>query len=294
MSQFIVVIGAGGVGAETLKLLSKTTHRVRVIDRDFVEDDTLKRQTLYRKADLGRLKADVAARKLGPHFEGVSEHLGSDNVNKLLQGADAVLDCTDNWATRAVINQWALRHKKPWIFTSAIRDETMTTTLTQKTACFICWSPKPQQPRSCRIEGITKATTALAAQTQVEELETLMKGKPTLAARLQYSDTKTMTCSTTPLSKNPQCLACVKKTFRLPESKTQTLCGSDEYLFQLDGAADFRSLSSLKTRKFGDVLKIRVKTGELVVFQSGRILARGMTEKQAMAAVDALRQKIAS
>ncbi len=292
----IVVVGAGGVGAETLQLLQKTpgNAKIRVIDRDFVDADTLKRQTLYRKADVSRLKAFAAARKLGHRFTGVSEHLHQDNAENLLQGADIVLDCTDNWATRCVINQWALKHRKPWIFTSAIRSQTMTSTLTPKTACFLCWNPHPAVPRSCRIEGIRKETTAMAAKTQASELVSLLAAKPNLAGKLQFTDIRSKTCTTVPLSKNKKCPACVKKTFTLAEEKAVTLCGDDEYLFQLDSPIDSKALASLKPQTFGDVLKIKWKTGELVIFKSGRILARKMARKQAEAAVDTIRQKQAS
>lgn len=291
----ITVVGAGGVGAETLKTLRNTSHKIRVIDRDFIDSDTLARQTLYTKADLGHLKAEVAAKKLGPKFAGVSEHLNQDNVDALLQGADVVLDCTDNWATRCVINTWALKHEKPWIFTSAIRNETMTTTvIPYKTSCFVCWNPKPQAPRSCRTEGIRKKTTAAAAKTQTTELEALLDGKPRLAGLLQYTDVQNKTCTTKPLSKNPSCPACVKKTFRLPQAKIATLCGNNEYLFQLDGPPDLKAWASLKPEKFGDVAKITWKNGEIIVFPSGRVLIRKLAEKEAKKAVDALQQKITS
>ncbi len=290
----IIVVGAGGVGAETLLLLKKANIKasIRIIDRDFVDADTLKRQALYQKTDLGRLKAVAAARKLGPRFEDISEHLSENNAEDLLESADIVLDCTDNWATRCVINQWALKHRKAWIFTSAIRSQTMTTTLTPNTPCFVCWNPNAATPRSCRVEGIQKQTTAMAAQTEVAELQALLAGRPRLAGKLQFTDVCNKTCTTLPLAKNPACPACVKKTFRLPEQKAVTLCGDGEYLFQLDGDVDFKALASLRAKKFGDVMKIRWKKGELVVFESGRILARAMSQSQAKAAVETIRQKM--
>jgi len=292
----IAVIGAGGVGAETLLELKRASIKadIHIIDRDFVDADTLKRQTLFQQADVGRLKAMAAAEKLGKKFTAISEHLSGGNADALLKGATVVLDCTDNWATRCVINTWALQHQKPWIFTSAIRSQTMTTTVTSETACFVCWNPTPATPRSCRLEGIEKETTAMAAQTQTAELVAVLAKRPRLAGKLQLTDVQSKACTIKALSKNPECPACVKKTFHLPEQRTVTLCGDGEYLFQLDGAVDFKSFESFKPKKFGDVLKIKWKTAELVVFQSGRVLARGMTERHAKAAVDAIRQKMDS
>ncbi|MBI5225987.1 ThiF family adenylyltransferase [Candidatus Micrarchaeota archaeon] len=306
----IIVVGAGGVGAESLLRLKKAKKEgrlnatIRIIDRDFVDADTLKRQTLYNKADLGRLKAEVAAEKHNgapgtkpdAGFVGISEHLYEDNADQLLEDADVVMDCTDNWATRCVINQWAIEHSKPWIFTSAIRTQTMATTLTSETACFVCWNPNPATPRSCRVEGISKQTTAVAAQTQVGELITLIQGKPTLAGKLQFTDITNKTCATTALLKNPDCPACVNNSFRLPKAQVLTLCGEREYLFQLDGPIDFKALAFVqpKAKKFGDVMKIRLKEGELVVFGSGRVLVRGFKPEEAQAAVAMLGQKIRS
>ncbi len=288
----IAVVGAGGVGAQTLLELAKPRHHTTIIDRDIVDQDTLSRQTLYNRDDIGRLKADIAAEKLGPRFFAKAEHLDQDSASVLLAGANVVLDCTDNWQTRCVINQWALQTGTPWIFTSAIKHETMATTLTGKTACFVCWNPRRKTPRSCRAEGITRDATTLAAKTQAAELARLCAGKPALAGILQYTDTAQKTCARTALEKNPACPACVKKTFCLPKQKAAVLCGDGEYLFETGRRTDGRALASFRPKKFGDVLKVAWKKGELVVLAGGRILTRGLTQREATSAVDALLQKM--
>ncbi|MDP2717346.1 MAG: ThiF family adenylyltransferase [Candidatus Micrarchaeota archaeon] len=287
----VTVVGAGGVGAQTLLELSQTSHHITIIDRDIVDDDTLLRQALYAKTDVGRRKAFAAAEKLGPSFSARCDHLCFENAATLLSGANIVLDCTDNWATRCAINHWALKNGKQWIYTSAIRRETMATTLTPKTPCFVCWNPVPATPRSCRAEGITREATAAAAKTQVLEFAGLLAGAPRLAGILQYTDTAAKTCATTPLSKNPACPACVKKTFRPPAQKAAVLCGDGEYLFEAKTTFSKEALASLCPKSFGDVMKIEWKKGELVIFKNGRVLSRGLSEANATAAVEAMVQK---
>lgn len=292
MAHRIVVVGAGGVGAETLKLLFKTDSqaRIRVIDRDFVDEDTLKRQNLYTKKDLGKLKTNAVQEKLG--FDGICEHLDFSNAERLLQDAKVVLDCTDNWQTRCVINAWALKLGKPWIYTAAIRNETMCATLTPNSACFVCFNEKSASPKSCRIEGITREATFIAGQTQVDELSHLLNGVPRLEGKLQYTDTKTRTCLTLQLRKTPDCKACVKKTFRIPKTKAVVLCGEREYLFRLKGRFSGKKLSSFQPARFGDVLKIKWKKGEIVLFPTGRVLVRNLPKTEAERAFCALLQKI--
>ncbi|MBI4360190.1 ThiF family adenylyltransferase [Candidatus Micrarchaeota archaeon] len=287
----ITVVGAGGVGAQTLLELSNasTRHTINVIDRDVVEESGLARQRLYTKSDVGKLKAHAAQERLGVH--GIDAHLNEDNADELLKGADAVLDCTDNWQTRCAMNAWALKTKKPWVFTSAIRDESMATTLAPQTPCFVCWNPEPKTPRSCRIEGIREETTRIAAQTQVQELRQLLQKKPRLAGVLQYTNATTKTCATTRIKKNPNCPACVKKTFQTPKTNAALLCGDGEYLFETGVSFTKDALSSLNPKPFGDVMKIRFRKGELVVFSTGRILSRGLSQRQAEAAVEHIKQK---
>lgn len=290
----IIVVGAGGIGAETLKLLFQTDipAEVRVIDRDFVEKDGLSRQTLYTEKDVGKLKANAVFEKLG--FEAFSEHLDAENAASLLEGADAILDCTDNWATRCVLNAYGLENKVPWIFTSAIREESMCATFTPNTACFVCFNEKPAAPRSCRTEGITREATRIGARTQVDELARLLKGRPSLAGTLQYTDAKNRTCLTREIRKNPRCPACVKRTFVLPKASVATLCGDREFLFETKKIFGPKTLRSVTGEKTKDVYRIAAFSGELILFPSGRILARGLEKKEASTAVDALLQRLES
>ena len=112
----------------------------------------------------------------------------------------------------------------------------------------------------------------MAAETQIAELEKLLKKTPGLAGMLQYTDTQNNVCLALPLKKNPQCPACVRKTFRIPKTKAAILCGDGEFLFELKRDVDLESLKSFRQKRFGDVLKIRWKQGEFVVFASGRVL----------------------
>lgn len=285
----ITVVGVGGVGAQALLELSKTSHRITAIDRDIVEESTIGRQDLYTQQDLGRSKAKAAEDKLG--LTGINTHLSEDNADELLGGADVVLDGTDNWQTRCVINAWAIKHQKSWIFTSAIRDETMSATITPQTPCFVCWNPKPKTPRSCRVEGIQKETTTVAAKTQTQELERLLKDTPQLTGTLQYTNTASKTCATQPLHKNPNCPACVKHTFQLPKTDAFVLCGDNEYLFETGKAFTKDALASLDPKAFGDVFKIKYGGAEAIAFPTGRLLVRGKSKHQAHEISEIVKQK---
>ncbi len=287
----IIVIGAGGTGGQTLQLLPKNRH-VTAIDRDFVDLATLGRQTLYTERDLGRLKAGVAEEKLG--IRGISEHLNPKNAAALLKGADIVVDCTDNWETRCVINEWALKSKKPWVFTSAIKKEAMLTTITPKTACFVCWNPRPKKPRSCSEEGITLETTATIAKEAAKEANRLLQNRPKYAGLLLYIDLQNGIRTAKPLLQNPDCSACVKKTFKLPKHKTATLCGGSEFLFETLAKPDGKKLTSLKPERIGSTIKIKWKGGLVFVLPNGRIITKGLNRREAERAAAMLAQKLQS
>ena len=115
----VVVLGGGGIGCPVIQALAAAgVGALRIVDDDAVELSNLPRQTLYGTADLGRAKADAAAdavRRLSPHVAvaGRTERIAADNVAELTDGADLVVDGTDNFATRLVVSHHLVRARVP-------------------------------------------------------------------------------------------------------------------------------------------------------------------------------------
>src|SRR5258708_34822556 len=142
-----VIVGCGAIGAAVANLLARAgVGRIRILDRDFVEPSNLQRQILFDEADAREAlpKAVAAERKLRAlnsdiQIEGVVADLNSRNVEELLSGFPLILDGTDNFETRFLVNDFAVHSGIPWIYAAAVASYGLTLTIRpQETACLAC------------------------------------------------------------------------------------------------------------------------------------------------------------
>jgi len=121
LAASVAIVGAGGIGSPAIQYLAAAgLGRIRVIDDDKVSLDNLQRQTLFGTADVGRAKTDVAGEvvaRLNPDvaFEGVAERLSGANIASLFEGADLVLDGSDNFATRLIVSDHCTAARIPLV-----------------------------------------------------------------------------------------------------------------------------------------------------------------------------------
>src|SRR4029077_11270517 len=151
-----VIVGCGAIGAAAAALLVRAgVGRVRVLDRDFVEPSNLQRQALFDEDDARAAlpKAVAAERKLrainnSVAVEGLVRDVNPRNAAELLSGFDLILDGTDNFETRFLINDYAVRFARPWIYAAAVASYGVTMTvrpgLTPCLACLLESSPNGQ------------------------------------------------------------------------------------------------------------------------------------------------------
>src|SRR5215831_16839693 len=124
----VAIVGCGAIGACVAGLLGRAgVEQLRIIDRDFVEPSNLQRQSLFDEADAAESlpKAVAAAKKIAAFNSQVQVQaevadLTPENVQALLQGQDLLLDATDNFETRYLINDYAVKHRVPWIYAAAV------------------------------------------------------------------------------------------------------------------------------------------------------------------------------
>src|SRR5580693_4771598 len=147
LASSAVIVGCGAIGAAAAGLLVRAgVGRVRILDRDFVEPSNLQRQTLFDEDDARAAipKAVAAQRKLraingSVAVEGLVADLNPRNAEELLTGFDLILDGTDNFETRFLINDFAVRSAKPWIYAAAVASYGLTMTIRPGlTACLAC------------------------------------------------------------------------------------------------------------------------------------------------------------
>jgi molybdopterin/thiamine biosynthesis adenylyltransferase len=191
------IIGTGATGAATAALLARAgVGRLTLIDRDFVEPSNLQRQILFDEADAEAClpKAEAARRHIALFNSTVAVHaeiadLVPANIADLLGPAkniDVFLDCTDNFETRYLLNDYAVQQGKPWIYAAAVGAYAATMNiLPGDTACLACIFPKPPTGpvETCDTAGILSTAVNLAASIQVTEALKLLTGQPQLMRR---------------------------------------------------------------------------------------------------------------
>lgn len=304
-SAHVAVVGVGATGAASASLLARAgVGSLTLIDRDFVEPSNLQRQVLFDEADaLESLpKAEAARRKIALFNSGVAVHahiadLVPANIAELLDSADIVLDATDNFETRYLLNDYAVRQAKPWIYAAAIGAYAATMNIvpggasSHPTACLACLFPKPPTGpvETCDTSGILATAVNFAASIQVTEALKFLTGQPDLMRRSLLSfdlwTSERSEISTT--QPRAGCTVCGQQLFTHLAGEGRphiTLCGRNsvqihEHHRPVDFAAMRDRLSPHGQVRFNDLL-LRFERGPhtLTLFADGRAIIQGTTD----------------
>ena len=300
-SSSVVVVGCGAIGAAASALLVRAgVGRIRVIDRDFVEASNLQRQVLFDETDARDAlpKAVAAERKLlamnsDAAVEGVVADLDSSNAEQLLAGFDLILDGTDNFETRFLINDFSVSTGRPWIYAAAVASYGLTMTIRpEKTACFACLVDSEARrglEETCDTVGVLGPIVNLIASIEVAEALKLLAGRErAMNDRLISCDVWTGRFQSIHLARNSQCRACAHHDFTYLNGAVQphvTLCGRDSV--QIHERARSLNLGALRLRLSGIVaelrsndflVRFRVAPYEMTVFADGRAVFKGTTD----------------
>lgn len=293
------IVGCGAIGAAAANLLVRAgVGRLRIIDRDFVEPSNLQRQTLFDEADARDAipKAVAAERKLrsinsSVSIEGVVADLTAKSARELLTGFDVLLDGTDNFETRFLINDLAVKLAKPWIYAAAVASYGVTMTiLPEKTACLTCLLESSSEQRgfeeTCDTVGVLGPIVNLIASLEVAEAMKLLVGREeALHGRLLSCDVWSGKFQSVRVARDSNCRACARGelTYLYGESQPHiTLCGRDSV--QIHERKRVLDLSALRARlapAVSDVrqndflLRFRVPPYEMTVFNDGRAILKG-------------------
>jgi len=294
-----VIVGCGAIGAAAANLLVRAgVGYLRIIDRDFVEPSNLQRQTLFDESDALNVlpKAVAAQRKLrsinsGVAVEGVVADLTPRNAEALLAGVDLLLDGTDNFETRFLINDVAVKSSTPWIYAAGVASYGLTMTIRPgATACLACLletgSAAQGLEETCDTIGVLGPIVNLIASLAAAEALKLLSGHPeALHGRLLSSDVWTGRLQSIGVARNPECRACAKRDFTYLGGEAQpriTLCGRDSVqIHERTRALDLGVLGLRLKALVDDVrqndflLRFRIAPYEMTVFADGRAILKG-------------------
>jgi adenylyltransferase/sulfurtransferase len=302
LASSAVVAGCGAIGAAAANLLVRSgVGRVRIIDRDFVEPSNLQRQTLFDESDARDAlpKAVAAERKLrsinsSVAIDGLVADLNPQNATQLLSGFDLILDGTDNFETRFLINDFAIQSAQPWIYAAAVASYGLTMSiLPGTTACLACLLEGSDAPagveETCDTVGVLGPIVNLIASLEVAEAMKLLSGHPeALHHRVISADVWSGRFQSMEVERNSNCRACVRREFTYLQGQAQphiTMCGRDSVqIHERHRAIDLSALREKLARTIRDVkqndflLRFRVPPYEMTVFSDGRAIVKGSTD----------------
>jgi adenylyltransferase/sulfurtransferase len=296
----VAIVGCGATGACVSGLLARAgVGHLVIIDRDYVEPSNLQRQSLFDEADAAESlpKAVAAARKIAAFNSEVQTtpvvaDLTPENIESLLGDADLILDATDNFETRYLINDFAVKHGKPWIYAAAVAAYGVTmNVLPGETACLACLFPAPPEGtiETCDTAGILNSAVNLIGSIQATEAIKFLVGakdklRRTLLSFDVWSNEQAEIAAASP---RPGCQTCEKREFihLAGERRPQiTLCGRNSVqIHERNRPVDFAEMSArlgnhgtVKHNAF--VLKFWRDPYEMTLFPDGRAIIKGTSD----------------
>ena len=306
LASSAVLVGCGALGTVTANLLVRAgLGRLRVIDRDFVEPSNLQRQTLFEEADARESLPKAVAAELrlravnsGVQVEGVVADVTPANSRELLAGHELILDGTDNFETRLLLNDAAIELGLPWIYAAAVGSYGVTLMIRPgETACLACLLEGDGKSgaalgaeATCDTAGVLNSAVGVIASIQATEALKILAGKPeALHGRLVSCDAWAGRFQSIRAERNPDCRACVRREFTYLEGEAQphiTMCGRDSVQihersrkFDLaDLGQRLASAAAADVRNNQFLLRFRVPPYEMTVFADGRAIVKGTTD----------------
>jgi adenylyltransferase/sulfurtransferase len=298
-SASVCVVGCGALGSFQAEALARAgIGRLRLIDRDYVDYTNLQRQWLFDESDARNEdpKAIAAERRLRQinhqvEVEPVVADLTPSNAEELTAGFDLIMDGTDNFETRYLLNDISVKQCTPWIYGAAIGSYGVVMPVDPaRGPCFGCVYPEPPKgpQATCDVNGILASTTAAIAALQVAAGLRMLAGWPDFQSRIQTLDVWAGTSKSVSAGKrDEQCATCARREFRYLEGLQQvpvSMCGRNavqlhDRAVPLDLgelAARLRPLGQVRVNDFA--LRFSVPKFEMTFFPDGRAIVKGTTD----------------
>jgi adenylyltransferase/sulfurtransferase len=295
-----LVVGCGALGSAQVEMLARAgVGSLRVVDRDFVEESNLQRQTMFTERDARERtpKAVAAARRVAEINSEVAceaevADVNQSNVERLVGGCDVVLDGTDNFATRFLLNDACVKLGVAWVYGAAVGSYGVTLTVRPNvTPCLRCVFPEVPAAGSaptCDTAGVIMPIIAVVAAVQVAEALKLLTGRAESlhGGLMQFDVWRNEWRRISAGARAPDCPACAHGRFESLEAEAgdlaTVLCGRDAVQVSPRGAAAL-DLGALAARlsAAGEVKSnehlVRLRAGgyELTVFRDARAIVRG-------------------
>jgi adenylyltransferase/sulfurtransferase len=305
LDSHVTLCGCGALGTVLANALVRAgVGHLRLVDRDFIETNNLQRQVLFDEHDVAENlpKAEAAARKLAAinssvHVEPVVTDIDRTNILELCQDADLILDGTDNFEVRYLINDVAVKLGKPWVYGGCIGSHGQTMTiLPGETPCLRCVfeaAPAPGEAGTCETAGVLSPIVNIVASYQAAEAFKILTGRRDCINRdliyLDVWENVQKKIKIAPLLGKVDCPCCQRHRFEWLDgeqgSHTTSLCGRNAVqvshrtparLNFEDMARHLETLGNVSYNRF--LLKFDAEGHEFTVFPDGRAIIKGTSD----------------
>jgi len=295
----VCIVGCGALGSFQAEALARAgIGRLRLIDRDYVDYTNLQRQWLYDESDAQNEspKAIAAARRLRQinshvQVEALVKDMTPSNAEELASDCDFILDGTDNFETRYLINDLSVKSNRPWIYGAAVGSYgVVMPVVPAKGPCLACVYPEPPggaQP-TCDVNGVLAAITASVAALQVSTVLRLIAGWDDFAAFIHTMDVWHGTAKRVAAgAPDPACRVCGAHEFTYLDGRKRTpvsLCGRNAVQLHENArpidlpalAVRLRPLGTVRVNEFA--LRLTVPKYDVTFFPDGRAIVKGTTD----------------
>jgi adenylyltransferase/sulfurtransferase len=296
----VAIVGCGATGSAVASLLARAgVGTLRIIDRDYVEPSNLQRQSLFDEADAAESvpKSIAATRKIAEfNSQIVAEpyvaDLTPENIGSLLNDIHLILDGTDNFETRYLVNDYAVKNTVPWIYAAVVGSYAATLNiLPGQTACLACIFPDAPigTVETCETSGVLGSAVNLVAAIEAAETIKILVGAEDKLRRTLLSFDVWLNDHAEIAASKPRlgCRACQERDFvhLVAEGRPHiTLCGRNSVqIHERNRPIDFEEMSERlnalgKVRHNDFVLKFWREPYEMTLFPDGRAIIKGTTD----------------
>ncbi len=300
LNSRVLIVGCGALGASHAEMLARAgVGRLRIVDRDFVEFTNLQRQTLFKESDAAeRLpkaiasKARIAETNSGIEVEAIVADVNHSNIESLIEVCDLVIDGTDNFQVRYLLNDACVKNGKTWIYGAAVSSYGTTMTIIPgETPCLRCIfeeMPDAGSSPTCDTAGVIMPIIASISAIQVAEAIKILVGdvdsihRSIVQIDVWQNDWRKIKLA----SPNPDCKTCGRRNFEFLDAESQefsaVLCGRNAVQIappkptELDlpvFAANLSHIADIKQNEY--LVRFTVDGHEITVFNDGRAIVKG-------------------
>lgn len=297
-----LVCGCGALGTVEAELLARAgVGRIRIADRDVVEESNLQRQVLFDEQDVrdGLPKAEAAARKLRTinstiEIEPLVTDVTPRNVERIIEGMSVVLDGTDNFETRYLLNDACVKHSVPWVYGGVLGTSGTTMAVVPgEGPCIRCLFPEPPASGSmptCETAGVLASASATVASLETAAAIRIITSGTAGEHRLVQVDPWSGSFLSVRVQRRASCPCCGQGTYEYLDAMQTAwitaLCGRNSIQIEPAQASEI-SLDELgarleavgSVRNNGLLLRVEIGAHRLLVFPDGRAIIQGTTDE---------------